>query len=101
MGITIADCLKLPALEGAQVVAGASGLGAQVLSCSVLEWSDVAAFKESYFGKNELIITSFFAAKDDVDTQCAIIKRLHELGLIGIIWYYVGILISEIVSRPE
>lgn len=99
MGITIADCLKLPALEGAQVVAGASGLGAQVLSCSVLEWSDVAAFKESYFGKNELIITSFFAAKDDVDTQCAIIKRLHELGLIGIIWYYVGILISEIDQR--
>jgi hypothetical protein len=97
--ITVADCMKLPAFEGASLVAGTNGLNHPVSSCNVLEIADPNAFRESYFAENELVITSFFVAKDDIDTQCEIIKRFKELGTVGIVLYYVGFVLTEINPR--
>ena len=47
MKITVADCLKLPALREAQLVAGAKGLDRAVSSVSVLEWPEVQMLKRN------------------------------------------------------
>ncbi|MCR1900167.1 PucR family transcriptional regulator [Irregularibacter muris] len=96
MGVTVKDCLNLPAFEGAEVVAGKGGLGNTVSTCSVLEMADTNVFKESYFGDNELIITAFASVKDDVGAQCKIIKSLNEIGTAGLVLYYVGVVVKKI-----
>jgi hypothetical protein len=97
--ITVADCMKLPAFEGASLAAGANGLNHPVSSCNVLEIADPNVFRQSYFAENELVITSFFVAKDDIDIQCEIIRRFKELGTVGVVLYYVGFVLTEINPR--
>jgi hypothetical protein len=91
--------MKLPAFEGASLAAGANGLNHPVSSCNVLEIADPNVFRQSYFAENELVITSFFVAKDDIDIQCEIIKRFKELGTVGVVLYYVGFVLSELNPR--
>lgn len=40
MNVTVADCLKLPTLREAQLIAGAKGTDRAVSSVSVLEWPE-------------------------------------------------------------
>ena len=99
MSVIIADCLKLPALREAKVVAGSLGIKNVVSSISVLENSDVTAIAEDLFMGNEIVISAFFSIKDDVEAQCLAIRRLHEMGEVGLILYYLGIIMSELDER--
>lgn len=96
MKVTVTDCLKLPSFEGAKVIAGMNGLSNPVENCSVLEWADFNALKKNYFENHEFIITSFFSIKDDINSQCSIIRRFKEVGSAGLALYYVGTIITEI-----
>lgn len=44
----------------------------------------------------ELVISSFYSVRDGVDKQCEMIQYLHDLGELGLILYYVGIVLPEI-----
>jgi DNA-binding PucR family transcriptional regulator len=99
MSVTVADCLKLPALRKAEVVAGKHGLDKIVTAVSVLEYAHVAVLVDGFFIGNELIISALISIKDDIEEQCALIRRLHEMGEVGLIIYYVGIFIPELDSR--
>lgn len=96
MAVTILDCLKLPALRGAEIVAGKSGLNQEISTVSVLEYARVFAMAEQLFLGNELILTAFVSVMDDVDAQCAAIRRMHEVGEAGIVLYYVGYYLKSI-----
>lgn len=96
MNVTVADCLKLPTLREAQLIAGAGGLDRSVSSVSVLEWPDTSHLSDEIIVGNELIISALVAIKDDVAQQCAVLRRLHTLGSAGILLYYVGIFIPRI-----
>ncbi|WML29194.1 PucR family transcriptional regulator ligand-binding domain-containing protein [Neobacillus sp. OS1-32] len=102
MGITVQDILQMPSLRGAEVLTGKKNLERTVSSLSVLEVSDVEFFsrriqtvQEEWYSE-ELVISSFYSIKDSVEKQCKAIQHLHDLGELGLILYYVGIIVPEI-----
>lgn len=104
MGLTVSDVMKLPSMVGAQVLAGHAGLSNPVESISVLEYGAATEtldqlFRDNTFAGNELVITAFANIQDDVDAQCDNIRRYHAVGSVGVVIYYVGIILPEIDQR--
>ena len=99
MSVTVADCLKLPALREARAVAGERGLDRIVTAVSVLEYVDFTVLAHDFFIGNELIITAFTSIMHDTEAQCRTIQRLKEAGEVGIIIYYVGIFVPRLDER--
>lgn len=104
MSLTVSDVMKLPSMVGAEVIAGHAGLSNPVESISVLEYGATTKtldqlFRDNIFSGNELIITAFANIKDDVEAQCDNIRRYHAVGSVGVIVYYVGIILPEIDQR--
>lgn len=104
MSVTIRDLLILPSLRKARVVAGEKGLSRIVSSISVLEYAEPTIlqdelFNSSQFYGSELVITAFFSVKNDIEAQCSSIRRLHTVGEVGLILYYVGIVLPSISQK--
>ena len=104
MSVTVADLLKLPSLRNAEVVAGKQGLNRIVTSVSVLEYAEPSFLQDELFQNieffgSEIVITAFADIRDNVEAQCANIIRLNEAGEVGLILYYVGILLDKIDPR--
>jgi len=95
----VSDCLNLSALREAKVVAGHRGLNKIVSSVSVLEYADISLLVDGLFLGNELIISALVSIKDDVEAQCRLIHRLHEVGEVGLILYYTGIFVQCLDKR--
>jgi DNA-binding PucR family transcriptional regulator len=104
MSVTIADLLRLPCLREAKVLGGRGGLEKTVNTISVLEGT-VADDLQEYllntieFLGSELVITCFVNIKNDVNTQCLTMRRLSEVGEVGLILYYVGIILPKVDDR--
>lgn len=96
MAITVSDCLRLPSLREAKVVAGHKGLNKFVTTVSVLEYAKRYALAKEYFLGNELILTGFISVKDNIEDQCEALRRLHEVGEAGVVLYYVGCFLPEL-----
>ena len=104
MSVTVSDVMRLPSMVGAEVVAGAQGLNNPVESVTVLEYgytSDLLEqlFEQNPFEGNELIITAFATISDDVEAQCANIRKYHSVGAVGMILFYVGIILPDIDQK--
>lgn len=104
MSVTIRDLLILPSLRKARIVAGEKGLSRIVSSISVLEYAEPTIlqdelFNSSQFYGSELVITAFFSVKNDIEAQCSSIRRLHTVGEVGLILYYVGIVLPSISQK--
>ncbi len=99
MALTIRDCCALPSLSMAQVVAGHRGLDRPVDSISVLEWMDLRSVQTQFFLQNEVVITSFYSFRHDVDAQLLAVRRLRESGEVGMILYYVGLILPQVDPR--
>ena len=97
--ITVADCLRLPALRDAEVIAGAQGLDQYVSTVSVLEYARIFAMADQLFLGNELILTALTSVMDDVEAQCTAIRRLHETGEAGVVLYYIGYFLPSVDQR--
>lgn len=105
MGITVKDMLQLPSFRGAKVLTGNNNLHRTISSLSVLEVSNadyssriVHSIQEEWYAE-EIVISSFYSIKDSVEKQCETIEYLHELGEVGLILYYVGIIIPEVADE--
>ena len=104
MSITVADVMKLPSMRGAKVLGGKRGLSRIVSSISVLEYAQVnpvqtQLLKNIDFLGNELAITGFMNNPDDVELHCANIRRLSDIGEVGLILFYVGIVMKKVDQR--
>ena len=104
MSVTVESLLKLPSLRQATVLAGANSLDRIVTSVSVLEYANLTEmqrhlYENLEFSGSELVITGFCSIKDDVDAQCANIRKLAMVGEVGIILYYVGLLLPKVDQR--
>lgn len=101
-GVTVKDLLQLPSFRGAEVLTGKNNLDRTVSSLSVLEVSNVDFFSQiiqkvqDEWYAEELVISSFYSIRDSVEKQCETIQHLHDLGELGLILYYVGIVLPEI-----
>lgn len=101
MSVTVADILNFPCLKGARVVAGREGLSKMVTSVSVLEFSEANDLQKDIlssieFYGSELVITAFAHIPTNVQQQCDNIRRLAAVGEVGMILYYVGILMPKV-----
>lgn len=101
-GVTVNELLQLPSFRGAEVLTGRGNLHRTVSSLSVLEVSNVDFYskiinrvQEEWYAE-ELVISSFYSIRDSVEQQCETIQHLHDLGELGLILYYVGIVLPDI-----
>ncbi|WP_099222852.1 PucR family transcriptional regulator [Listeria costaricensis] len=104
MSVKLRELLQLPSLRDAKVVAGFGGLEKQVSSISVLEHTDVEALEDGLFENDEfygseIVISGLINVKDNLDAQCDMIRRLHKVGEIGLILYYVGVFVPRVDTR--
>ena len=104
MSVRVNDLLKLPSLREATVLSGKNQLDTSVASLSFLEVSDMSLFSEKLHKTNEyhageILIGSFCAIRHDVVKQCETIRHLHELGEVGLILYYVGIIVPKVAEE--
>lgn len=102
--MTVGDVLKLPCMVGAEVVAGRKGLNKPVESVNVLEYAWPTEllnrfFRSITFDGNDLLISALASIAEDVDAQCENIRRFHAVGSVGLVLYYVGIIVQEIDQR--
>lgn len=102
--ITVANVMKLPSMFGATILAGRAGLSNPVESVSVLEYGRVTntldkLFSSTVFQGNELLISSFATIADDVEAQCENIRRYHAVGGVGLILFYVGLILPRVDER--
>ena len=104
MSVTVADIMKLPSMKQAQVIGGHKGLHKSVYSITVLESVNPMNLVEGLFRKgefygSEIVITGFVNCPDDVELQCANLRRLAEGGEVGLILFYVGIFMKRVDPR--
>ena len=101
MSVSVQDILALPCMNGAKVVAGHGGLTKVLSSVTVLEFSNANDLQKEIlsnidFYGSELVITAFASIPENIEQQCANIRRLASVGEAGMILYYVGILMPRV-----
>ena len=96
MSITVRDCLNLPSLSAGKLVAGHQGLDSVVNTISVIEFDN---YEDDFFVPNEIVITSFYSVKDDVDEQCRILEHSKKSGDVAVVLFYSDIIMHGIDSR--
>lgn len=104
MSLTVSQLMELPCLRRAKVLAGHQSLSRIVTSVSVLEYSTPTEvqqklYSSSEFQGSELVITGFCSVADDVEAQCANIASLASAGEVGMIIYYVGLILPKVDQK--
>lgn len=104
MSLTVAQLLELPSLRRAKVLAGHNSLSRIVTSVSVLEYSTPTETQKKLYDSiefwgSEIVITGFCHVPYDVDAQCANIRSMAAAGEVGMILYYVGLIMPSVDPR--
>ncbi|MBR6444496.1 MAG: PucR family transcriptional regulator [Firmicutes bacterium] len=99
MKVTLKDCLELSAFSEARVLAGQSGLARDVRNVSVLEATSAEDVKLYKGEKNQLLMTGFFAVRDDVDAQCEIVRQAAADMHAALAVFHVGKVVKKIDER--
>ena len=96
MKITVRDCLELSVFKDAQVVAGTAGLNNDVRSVSVLEATVPNEIKAYADDNGGMLLTGFFAVRDDAVKQCQIVKQVAADGHAALVVFYVGAVVQKL-----
>ena len=100
MKITVNDCLKLPILFKATVVAGKGGLNRVVSGISVLETSNIIFDEYSYKSLGgELVVSGFITCYDDINGLLRCVESFSKSADAGLIIFYLGIYLKEIPEQ--
>jgi sugar diacid utilization regulator len=101
MNIKISDILQLPSFQGSKVIAGKQGINRRISAISVSEYTWGDQFKDVDFNyyDSEIIISAFYAIKDNVDTQCQNIREYNANKVAGLILFYVGVVLPYVDER--
>lgn len=78
--VALADVIRMPALAGSRVVAGARGLDRPVRAVNVMEVPDILAWVRP----DELLLTTAYPLRDDPSALAALVPRLAATGLAGL-----------------
>lgn len=104
MSLTVAQLMELPSLRRAKVLAGHRSLDRIVTGITVLEYSTPTDMQKKLYDSidfwgSELILTGFCNIAEDVEAQCSNIRMFAMAGEVGIILYYVGLIMPEVDRR--
>lgn len=81
MGITVRDALQLDCLRDAKVISGHGGLDNIIEYVDVIEMPNV----DDWLKSNILMLSSFYAIRDDEVAQIKLIKNMAKAGVAGLI----------------
>lgn len=81
MGITVGDALRLDCLKDAKVISGHGGLDNIIEYVDVIEMPNI----DEWLKSNILMLSSFYAIKDDKAAQIDLIKKMVQNGVAGLI----------------
>jgi purine catabolism regulator len=82
MGVLrVGELLSLPVLRGARVVAGHRGLDHEVTNVNVMEVPDI----EAYVHPGEVLLTTLYPLRDDLDKVAELVRRLHAATLSALV----------------
>jgi len=81
MGITVEDVLKFGGLKGARVLAGHKGLVNEIKAVDVIEEPYITKWLRS----NTLMLTTFYALKDNKEAQINLVRKMAEAGAAGLV----------------
>ncbi|WP_191559502.1 PucR family transcriptional regulator [Metabacillus idriensis] len=76
MTFHVKELMNLTALKKSEIISGGTGLNREVKYVTVLEIPEYIKWLKG----NELILTSLFSIKDDIEAQKLLIKNLYEVG---------------------
>lgn len=101
MSLTVSQLMELPCLRRAKVIAGHNSLSRIVTCVSVLEYSTPTEIQKQFYDSiefwgSELVLTGFCSIADDIEAQCTNIRKMAEAGEVGMILYYVGIIMPRV-----
>ncbi|MDI6909364.1 PucR family transcriptional regulator ligand-binding domain-containing protein [Nocardioides sp.] len=99
-GLDLESVLALPCLAGATVVAGRAGLGRRVTRLNVMEVPDIAAWVKP----DELLLTTGYALRQELDTWAQLIADLAHTGLAGVavkVDRYIDVLPSDMLEEAD
>lgn len=100
MGITVKKALTLGGLKNGKVIGGFEGLDNIVRYVNVLEITDdKVADPAHWYRGNELMISAFYAIRDDVNAQVKLLNRMADCGCAGLVLCHEGIYLKRI--SPE
>ncbi|MBQ9059978.1 MAG: PucR family transcriptional regulator [Firmicutes bacterium] len=99
MKVTVEDCLKLDAFQGARVAAGKAELNNEVRSISVLDEADPEELKAAKPAKAEILLTSFAGIRGDADAQCGLVRQAAQQGCAALAVYRVGQAIRKLDDK--
>lgn len=86
IGITLREALTLGPLRQAVVLGGSAGLDRIVTTVTVMETDDAYRLLSG----NELLVTAFFAVRDNLEKQLHWLDELARRGCAGVILCYIG-----------
>ncbi|SER60987.1 PucR family transcriptional regulator [Salisediminibacterium halotolerans] len=76
MSITVKTALRIGGLRECRVVAGQDGLDGELNYVTIMEVPDITRWLKG----NELLLTSMYPIKEDLEAQRRLIRSLHEKG---------------------
>ena len=79
--LTVRQLLAQPEMAEARVVAGASGIDHEVLWAAVVDIPQASEWVRA----GELLLTTFYGLRDDVEAQTSLCTRLAEMNVAGMI----------------
>ncbi|WP_168119078.1 PucR family transcriptional regulator [Paenibacillus sp. HB172176] len=74
------DLLDIPTLRDARIAAGAEGLNRSVSSVNMMDAPDII----HYLKRNELLLTTAYAVKDQLDTLETLVSHMADAGCAGL-----------------
>jgi PucR family transcriptional regulator, purine catabolism regulatory protein len=92
--VTVREALSFGGLVDGRVIAGSGGIDNVVESVTVLEV--VEPDSRQWNLPNQLHITAFYAIRDQVQAQIAMIRSLHEGGCSGLVLCHVGNVMKDV-----
>ncbi|AZZ60415.1 PucR family transcriptional regulator [Oenococcus sp. UCMA 16435] len=104
MSVTIQDVLHLPSMKGSVLLTNSSELKKTVNTVSVLEYADTTPMQKDLsenieYSGNELTLTAFASISHDINAQCKNIQQLSSVGNIGMVIFYVGLIMPKIDAK--
>src|SRR5690625_3661136 len=79
--ITVRELLSLPDMKEVKVIAGSKGLDNIITSIDILEEPGFLPF----INKNQLLLTTAYGFKEDVDLQLSLINQLKKKQASGLV----------------
>ena len=98
MKLTVKDCLELNAFAGAEVLAHEDGLTGNVSSVSVFDSADEKDLNLYGTGTDEMLLTGFLGAKEDVARQCRLVERIARRGCPALAVFFTGNIDSKVIQ---